>query len=51
MVLLLVALRQVAELEANAPVGTGLEWMTVGSVVIPAVLLAVLIYAGIQQTV
>lgn len=51
MVLLLVALRQVAELESSAPVGTGLEWMTVGSVVIPAVLLIFLIYAGIQQTV
>lgn len=30
---------------------TGLEWMVIGSVVIPAVLLAVLVYLGSKNTV
>lgn len=30
---------------------TGLEWMTVASVVVPAVLIAVLIYMGSRNTV
>jgi hypothetical protein len=31
--------------------GTGLEWMTIASVVVPAVLLVVLIYLGSKSTV
>lgn len=30
---------------------TGLEWMTVGSFVVPAILLAVIIYLGSKSTV
>jgi len=37
--------------QANAPVGTGLEWLTLGSILIPAVLLVVLVYWGAQETV
>ena len=33
----------------DAPHGTGLEWMTVGAIVVPALLLIVLVYLG-QQT-
>lgn len=32
-------------------VSTGLEWMTVASVVVPAILLVVLIYLGSKKTV
>jgi hypothetical protein len=31
--------------------GTGLEWMTIASIVIPALLLIVLMYVGSKQTV
>jgi hypothetical protein len=44
-------LQQAATFQANAPAGTGLEWLTVGSVVVPAVLLVVLVYWGAQETV
>jgi hypothetical protein len=44
-------LQETATFQANAPVGTGLEWLTVGSVVVPAVLLVVLVYWGAQETV
>lgn len=37
--------------QASAPVGTGLEWLTIGSILIPAVLLVVLVYWGAQETV
>jgi hypothetical protein len=35
----------------DAPLGTGLEWMTIASVIVPAVLIVVLTYLGRQQTV
>jgi hypothetical protein len=37
--------------DAAAPAGTGLEWLTVGSILIPAVLLVVLVYVGAENTV
>lgn len=37
--------------DATAPAGTGLEWLIVGSVLIPAVLLVVLVYVGAESTV
>ena len=42
---------QAAPFAADAPSGTGLEWMTLSSVVIPALLLAFLVYQGNKQTV
>jgi hypothetical protein len=51
MILATTVLQEAATFQANAPVGTGLEWLTVGSVVIPAVLLVVLVYWGAQETV
>jgi hypothetical protein len=36
---------------ANAPGGTGLEWMTVTAVVIPALLIVALVYLGTKSTV
>lgn len=35
----------------EAPSGTGLEWLTVGSLVVPAILLIVLIMLGMRRTV
>jgi len=40
-----------ASFQANAPAGTGLEWLTLGSILIPAVLLVFLVYWGAQETV
>ena len=40
----------VQQAEAHAS-GTGLEWMVIASVLLPAVLLLVLIYLGSKQTV
>jgi hypothetical protein len=36
---------------ADAPAGIGLEWMTIAAVVVPALVLVGLVYAGAQQTV
>jgi hypothetical protein len=36
---------------ADISPGTGLEWMTVASVVVPTVLIIVLVYLGSKQTV
>jgi hypothetical protein len=35
----------------DAPLGTGLEWMTVSAVLLPALLLVVLVYLGSSDTV
>jgi len=35
----------------EAPSGTGLEWMTVAALVVPAILLVVLVYVGQKQTI
>lgn len=51
MVLAATILQETASFQANAPVGTGLEWLTVGSILLPAVLLVVLVYWGAQETV
>ncbi|MFB6273345.1 MAG: hypothetical protein ABEL51_10680 [Salinibacter sp.] len=37
--------------DASAPTGTGLEWLTVASIAVPAVLLVVLVYLGAEETV
>lgn len=44
------ALQQAAESGWTSE-STGLEWMTVGSFVVPAILLAVIIYLGNKSTV
>lgn len=51
MTLAVTILQEAVTFQANAPSGTGLEWLTVGSVLIPAVLLVVLVYWGAQETV
>lgn len=51
MVLATAILQETASFQSNAPAGTGLEWLTVGSVLLPAVLLVVLVYWGAQETV
>jgi len=48
---LLPLVAQAAPFAADAPSGTGLEWMTLSSVVVPALLLAFLVYQGNKQTV
>jgi hypothetical protein len=40
-----------AAFQANAPVGTGLEWLTIAAVLIPAVFLVALVYWGTQETI
>ena len=44
-------LQRAAAFGSDAPLGTGLEWMTVAAVVLPAALLVVLVYVGSQNTV
>lgn len=44
-------LQRTAGFQTGAPHGTGLEWMTVGSVVVPALLLILFVYLGTEQTV
>ena len=51
MVLAAALLQRTAYFQANAPSGTGLEWLTVASILLPAVLLIVLVYWGAQETV
>ena len=48
--MLIAALPQAASAQAES-MPTGLEWMVIASVVVPAVLLAVLIYLGQRRTV
>jgi len=50
-VLLLSILQRSFEYVSGAPSGIGLEWMTIASVVVPAVLLLVLIYLGAEESV
>lgn len=49
--LLLALLQPSADFTANAPLGTGIEWMVLASVILPALALIVLVYLGQQQTV
>jgi hypothetical protein len=49
--ILLLLMQQSAAFGPNAPLGTGLEWMTIGAVLLPALLLVVLVYLGNQNTV
>jgi hypothetical protein len=44
-------LQRTAAFGAEAPHGTGLEWMTVAAVVLPALLLVALVYLGGRSTV
>ncbi len=46
---LLALLQEAPSTYASAP--TGLEWMVVGSIVVPAVLLVAIIYLGSKSTV
>ncbi len=36
---------------SGAPVGTGLEWMALAALLIPALLLVALVYVGAETTV
>lgn len=47
----LALLQRSAAFGADAPTGTGLEWMTVWAVLLPALLLVVLVYLGNRKTV
>lgn len=47
----LLLFQRTAAFGADAPLGTGLEWMTVGAVAVPAFLLVVLVYLGRKNTV
>lgn len=51
MILATTILQASTSFQANAPAGTGLEWLTIGSVLIPAILLVFLVYWGAQETV
>ncbi|MFB6248943.1 MAG: hypothetical protein ABEL97_10285 [Salinibacter sp.] len=51
LLLALLLLQRTAAFGSGAPLGTGLEWMTVAAVVLPAVLLVLLVYAGSRTTV
>jgi hypothetical protein len=44
-------LQRTAAFAAEAPLGTGLEWMTVAAVVVPAVVIVALVYFGQDGTV
>jgi len=48
---LLALLQRAASFQADAPVGIGIEWLTIAAVIVPAVLLVALVYWGSQQTV
>jgi hypothetical protein len=43
-------LQRSVEFGADAPLGTGLEWMTVWALLLPALLLVLLAYLGRQNT-
>lgn len=49
--LLGVLIQQTAAFATDAPVGTGLEWMTLAAVIVPAVVLIALVFAGRDGTV
>ncbi|WP_198598570.1 hypothetical protein [Salinibacter altiplanensis] len=44
-------LQTAAQFQANAPVGMGIEWLTLAALFVPAVFLVVLVYWGAQTTV
>lgn len=48
---LLTVLQRSGAFQSGAPAGTGLEWLTIASVLVPAVLLVFLVYLGSQRTV
>lgn len=51
MLLSLFLLQQSAGFGAGAPLGTGLEWMALAALLIPALLLVALVYLGSETTV
>ena len=51
MMLPIALLQRAASFQADAPVGTGIEWLTLAAIFVPAVLLVVLVYWGAQETV
>lgn len=51
LLLVLLLFQQGAGVVPNAPLGTGLEWMTLAAVLVPALLLVVLVYVGAEKTV
>jgi len=44
-------LQRTAAFSAEAPLGTGLEWMTVAAVIVPALVIIALVYLGRDGTV
>jgi|APHM01.1.fsa_nt_gi hypothetical protein len=44
-------LQQSVGFGSGAPLGTGLEWMTLAALLIPALILVVLVYVGAEETV
>jgi hypothetical protein len=47
----LAILQRAAAFIPEAPLGTGLEWMTIAAIVLPALVLILLVYAGQENTV
>lgn len=43
-------LQRSAQFGSDAPLGTGLEWMTVGSILLPALFLVLLVYLSGSDT-
>lgn len=50
MFLLSMLLQRSAAFQSDAPLGTGLEWLTIAAVAVPAVLLVVLVYLSRSQS-
>lgn len=51
LLMLLGRLQQGADFLPEATLGTGLEWMVLSSVILPALVLILLVYLGPQETV
>jgi ABC-type arginine transport system permease subunit len=51
MMLIPALLQAAASFQADAPQGTGLEWLTIAAIGVPAVVLVALVYWGAQETV
>lgn len=49
--LLLLVAQRTAAFVPDAPVGIGIEWMTIAAVVLPAIVIVALTYAGHDRTV
>jgi len=47
----LLLFQQSAGFFTDAPLGTGLEWMALAAVLVPAILLVALVYIGADRTV